>query len=170
MSKGKYISRMALHSKFGLVSLTFSDFLEFSSGFHISHERPGPFFLLRHFLRPRPSAPLLARRGLTGFFLVDYTQTDGAPLFLSREESVGLFRLMNLGVSGESGLASKQIRGKISVRRRRRTDGNDGKMERKEDGRQTDCHLEKIYGRTIAAQKPFRRPRKREGGLRLRRH
>ena len=37
-------------------------------------------------------------------------------------------------------------------------------MERKEDGRQTDCHLEKIYGRTIAAQKPFRRPRKREGG------
>ena len=138
MSKGKYISRMALHSKFGLVSLTFSDFLEFSSGFHISHERPGPFFLLRHFLRPRPSAPLLARRGLTGFFLVDYTQTDGAPLFLSREESVGLFRLMNLGVSGESGLASKQIRGKISVRRRRRTDGTTERWKgRRTDGRRT---------------------------------
>ena len=101
----------------------------------------------------------LARRGLACFFLVDYTQKDGRSSSLSLSlslslyrESVGLFRLMNLGVSGESGLASKQIRGKIPVRR--------GK-----EGRRTDCHLEKIYGRTIAAQKPFCSiPRKREGG------
>ena len=79
---------------------------------------------------------------------------DGASLSLSSlsRESVGLFRLMNLGVSGESGLASKQIRGKISVRRRRK-DEKEGEKE----GRKTeDCHLDKIYGRTIAAQKPFR--------------
>ena len=74
--------------------------------------------------RRRPSATF-APSGLAGFFLVDYTQTDGRTdgelhSLLSSgegERCVGLFRLMNLGVSGESGLASKQIREKISVRR-----------------------------------------------------
>ena len=112
----------------------------------------------------RPSASVSFARSLEEALLafsssITLRRTDGAPLSLSLSlslslyrESVGLFRLMNLGVSGESGLASKQIRGKIPVRR--------GK-----EGRRTDCHLEKIYGRTIAAQKPFCSiPRKREGG------
>ena len=108
-------------------------------------------------------------------------RTEGAPLslplslssLLFSRESVGLFRLMNLGVSGESGLASKQIRGKISARRRRK-DEKEGKKEGRRTERLTDCHLEKIYGRTIAAQKPFRprpaaaplpsRERGKEGG------
>ena len=75
-------------------------------------------------------------------------QTDDGPL---PRESVGLFRPMNLGVSGESGLASKQIRGKISVGRRRRKDGT------KRDGRQTDgLSFGKDLRRNHRCAKPFR--------------
>ena len=60
---------------------------------------------------------------------------------------------MNLGVSGESGLASKQIRGKISVGRRRRKDGT--KTTR--DGRQTDgLSFGKDLRRNHRCAKPFR--------------
>ena len=91
----------------------------------------------------------LAREGLAGFSSsITLRRTDDGPL---PRESVGLFRPMNLGVSGESGLASKQIRGKISVGRRRRKDGT------KRDGRQTDgLSFGKDLRRNHRCAKPFR--------------
>ena len=106
----------------------------------------------------------LAREGLAGFSSSitlrrtdEDRRTDDGPL---PRESVGLFRPMNLGVSGESGLASKQIRGKISVGRRGRKDGT------KRDGRQTDgLSFGKDLRRNHRCAKPFRpSPRRRREG------